>query len=84
MYYDFRRVDDGTGPYTVCRFDTLPIMQSFLLLHSSFNRISHTYLLLMLKCYGYGMKFITLIQRMWYKTYFSVQINGYIVRTFTI
>jgi len=28
------------------------------------------------------MKFITLIQTMWYKTFFSVQINGYIARPF--
>jgi hypothetical protein len=57
-------------------------MQTFLLFTTAFDKISHTYLLRMLKCYGYSMKFITLIQTLWYKTFFSVQINGYIARPF--
>jgi len=41
---------------------------------AAFDRISHTYLLRMLKYYCYGLKFITHIQSMWYKTYFSVNL----------
>jgi hypothetical protein len=49
---------------------------------TAFGRISHSYLLRMLKSYGYSKKFITLLQTMWYETLFSVQINGCIARPF--
>jgi len=44
--------------------------------------IFHTYLLRMMKIYGYSMKFITSIQTTWYKTFFSPQINSYFVGPF--
>jgi len=44
------RVDDGTGHYTVCRFDIHSLISN-LSLHftAAFDRISHTYLLRILK-----------------------------------
>jgi len=43
---------------------------------AAFDGISHTYLFRMLKCYGYCVKFITLIQAQYDKTFPSVQIIG--------
>ena len=48
----------------------------------AFDKIFHTYLLRMIKMYGYNMKFITSIQTTWYKTFFSPQINGYFLGPF--
>ena len=56
----------------------------FLDFKASFDRILHTYLLWMLKSYGYSMKFIKLIQGMYDKAFSLVQINGYIAGLFPI
>jgi hypothetical protein len=44
---------------------------------AAFHKIFLTYLLRMIKSYGYSMKFITFIQTVLCKSSFSVQINGY-------
>ena len=51
---------------------------------AAFDRISHIYLLWMLKSNGYSMKFITLIQAIYDKAFSSVQINGYVAGPFSI
>ena len=51
---------------------------------TAFDRISHTYLLRMLKSYGYSMIFITLTQGMYDTVLSLVQTNGYVAGSFPI
>ena len=62
--YDIRRVDDGTSSVMYADLTHSPLRILSVHFTAAFNRISHTYLLRMLKSYGYSRKFITLIQKM--------------------
>lgn len=51
---------------------------------AAFDGISHIYLFLVLKIYGYCLKLLTLQQAPYDKTFSSVQINGYVAGHFPI
>jgi Reverse transcriptase (RNA-dependent DNA polymerase). len=53
-----------------------PLCNLSLDLTAAFERISHTLLFRLLKCYDYTLKLITLIQAMYDTAFSSVQING--------
>jgi hypothetical protein len=71
----FRRVDNGTECYNICKFDTCLNRHPFFAHHSSVWQDLACLSNSDAKSYGYSMKFTTLKQAMYDKAFSSVQIK---------